>query len=62
MAYQSSKFIDRLIKNIDRDCKIDYQTAINLHETLVNCISTQSILKNLLYLDFVLESKQIEKF
>ena len=33
MAYQSSKFIDRLIKNIDRDCKIDYQTVINLHGT-----------------------------
>ena len=27
---RSSKFMDRLIRNIDRDCKIDYQTVINL--------------------------------
>ena len=33
VAYQSTKYMDRLIKNIDRDCKIDYQTVIKLYET-----------------------------
>ena len=53
VAYQSSKFMDRFIKNIDRLCKIDYQTLINLHETQLNCIFTQSIPKNLMYLGFL---------
>ena len=33
VAYHSSKSLDSLTKNIDGDCKIDYQTFINLHET-----------------------------
>ena len=44
--------IENAVKNIDGNCKIDYQTIIDLHETQMNCIFTHPNFKNLLFLDF----------
>ena len=52
VAYQS-KFMDGIINKLIEINKFSYLIVINLHETLLNCIFTHSILKNFMYLDFL---------